>query len=212
MAGELLQALEHATDVVRDARSQPQQLDRIFARSPVPLVLMDRKRRFTHANTAACMALRLSRSDLLSRQAPDIVLPFAMTTFETAWAQMCDAGHVAVDELTLEGGDRVPVTVTAHGVAEAMPGLFLAGFAPGCLSGEELAVFPDELQPAKPLTPRELELLQLAANGFGGPMIAEKLVLSRATVRTHFENVYGKLDVSDRAGAVGKAMRLGLIS
>ena len=42
-------------------------------------------------------------------------------------------------------------------------------------------------------------------------MIAEELVLSRATVRTHFENIYSKLDVRDRAGAVGKAMRLGLI-
>jgi DNA-binding NarL/FixJ family response regulator len=212
MALELLHALERATDVVRHARGQSGQLDRVFARSPVPLVLMDESRRFRHANTAACMTLRLGLGDLLSLRAPDIVLPFAMTTFETAWAQMRDAGDVAVEELALEGGDKAPVTVTAHGVAEAMPGLYLAGFAPGCLSGEELAVFPDELQPAKPLTRRELELLQLAADGLSGPKIAEELVLSRATVRTHFENIYGKLDVRDRASAVGKAMRLGLIS
>ena len=187
------------------------QLHRLFARSPIPLVLMDEKRRFRHANTAACMALRLGRGDLLSRHAHDIVLPFAMTTFETSWSQMRDAGEVAVEALTLEGGDSVPVTVAARGVAEAMPGLYLAGFAPGSLSGEELAVFPDGSQPAAPLTPRELELLQLAADGSSGPMIAEELVLSRATVRTHFENIYRKLDVRDRAGAVGKAMRLGLI-
>ena len=134
-----------------------------------------------------------------------------MTTFETAWAEMRDAGEVAVEALALEGGDRAPVTVAARGVAEAMPGLYLAGFAPGSLSGEELAVFPDGSQPATPLTPRELELLQLAADGLCGPMIAEELVLSRATVRTHFESIYRKLDVHDRAGAVGKAMRLGLI-
>ena len=158
------------------------------------------------------MTLRLGLGDLLARRAHDIVLPFAMTTFETAWAEMRDAGHVAVEALGLEGGDKAPVTVAARGVAEAMPGLYLAGFAPGGLSGEELAVFPDGSQPAAPLTPRELELLQLAADGLCGPMIAEELVLSRATVRTHFENIYGKLDVHDRAGAVGKAMRLGLIS
>jgi ATP/maltotriose-dependent transcriptional regulator MalT len=92
-----------------------------------------------------------------------------------------------------------------------MPGMYLAGFAPASLSGEELALFPAELQPVSPLTPRELELLQLAADGLGGPKIAEELVLSRGTVRTHFQNIYGKLDVSDRAGAVAKAMRLGLI-
>jgi DNA-binding CsgD family transcriptional regulator len=212
MGPELLHALERATDVVLDARGHSRQLGRVFARSPVPLVLMDKRRRFRHANTAACMTMRLGRGDFLSRGAYDIVLPFAMTTFETAWAEMCDTGRVAVEALALEGGDRAPLTVTAHGVAEAMPGLYLAGFAPGCLSGEELAVFPDEEQPATPLTQRELELLQLAADGLGGPMIAEKLVLSRATVRTHFENIYGKLDVRDRAGAVGKAMRLGLIS
>ena len=208
----LLQALERATDVVQGARGQPRQLERVFASCPVPLVLMDERRRFTHANTAACMTLRLGLGDLLSRRAPDIVLPFAMTTFETAWAEMCDSGHVAVEALALEGGDKAPVTVAARGVAEALPGLFLAGFAPGSLSGDELAIFPDASQPATPLTPRELELLRLAADGLCGPTIADELVLSRATVRTHFENIYRKLDVHDRAGAVGKAMRLGLIS
>jgi DNA-binding NarL/FixJ family response regulator len=211
MAGSLLEALERATDVVQCARNQPRQLERIFVRSPVPLVLMDRDRRFRHANAAACMALRLGRADLLARRAQDIVLPCAMTTFETAWAEMCDTGRVAVEALTLEGGDKAPVSVAARGVAEVLPGRFLAGFAPGNLSGEELAVFSDGLQPVAPLTPRELELLQLAADGLCGPMIAEELVLSRATVRTHFESIYRKLDVHDRAGAVGKAMRLGLI-
>jgi ATP/maltotriose-dependent transcriptional regulator MalT len=43
-------------------------------------------------------------------------------------------------------------------------------------------------------------------------MIARELVVSAATVRTHFEHIYAKLGVSDRAGAVAKAMRLGLIS
>ena len=208
----LLEALERATDVVQGARNQPRQLARVFAQSPVPLVLMDEKRRFRHANTAACMTLRLGLGDLLSRRAPDIVLPVAMDTFETAWDEMRDSGRVAVEALTLEGGDSAPVTVSARGVAEALPGLYLAGFAPGSLSGDELAIFPGDSQPAAPLTPRELELLQLAADGFSGPMISEELVLSPATVRTHFENVYGKLDVHDRAAAVGKAMRLGLIS
>jgi DNA-binding NarL/FixJ family response regulator len=212
VGGELLQALERATGVVQGARNQPRQLARIFAHSPVPLVLMDESRRFRHANTAACMTLRLGLGDLLTRRAHDIVLPFAMTTFETAWAELCDTGHVAVDALTLEGGDKASVTVAARGVAGTLPGLYLAGFAPSSLSGEELAVFPDDSRLASALTPRELELLQLAADGLCGPMIAEELVLSRATVRTHFENIYSKLDVHDRAGAVGKAMRLGLIS
>jgi PAS domain S-box-containing protein len=67
-----------------------------------------------------------------------------------------------------------------------------------------------ELSPSR-LTPRELEVLQLAGRGFSAPMIAEQLVVSAATVRTHFDNIYRKYGVSDRASAVAKALREGLI-
>jgi PAS domain S-box-containing protein len=61
------------------------------------------------------------------------------------------------------------------------------------------------------ISPRELEILRLAAEGNTGPEIAEELVLSALTVKTHFANIYGKLGVSDRAAAVAQAFRLGLI-
>jgi PAS domain S-box-containing protein len=67
-----------------------------------------------------------------------------------------------------------------------------------------------ELGP-RPLTERELEVLRLAAEGHSGPEIAEQLVLSPATVRTHFEHIYEKLGVGDRAAAVAQALRTGLI-
>jgi two-component system, NarL family, nitrate/nitrite response regulator NarL len=66
--------------------------------------------------------------------------------------------------------------------------------------------------PLSLLTPRERDVLQLAADGLSTPSIAQRLSLSRATVRTHFGNIYLKLDVRSRAGAVAKGMRLGLIS
>jgi two-component system, NarL family, nitrate/nitrite response regulator NarL len=67
-----------------------------------------------------------------------------------------------------------------------------------------------ELGPG-PLSARELEVLSLAAGGNTGPRIAELLHLSPATVKTHFENIYAKLGVSDRAAAVARALRTGLI-
>jgi PAS domain S-box-containing protein len=76
--------------------------------------------------------------------------------------------------------------------------------------GEFLAHRRGELKPLA-LTPRELEVLQLAAQGCGGREIAERLVLSPATVRTHFGRIYSKYGVSDRAAAVAKALRDGLI-
>ncbi len=64
----------------------------------------------------------------------------------------------------------------------------------------------------RPLSARECEVLQLAARGRSGPMIAERLVIGPATVKTHFEHIYEKLGVTDRAAAVAEAMRQGLIS
>jgi DNA-binding NarL/FixJ family response regulator len=80
--------------------------------------------------------------------------------------------------------------------------------------GYELGTFLDrhrgELGP-RGLTPREAEVLQLAAQGQAGKAIAAALGVSPATVRTHFEHIYAKYEVSDRAAAVAKGMRDGLI-
>jgi PAS domain-containing protein/DNA-binding CsgD family transcriptional regulator len=61
------------------------------------------------------------------------------------------------------------------------------------------------------LSPREIEVLQLAAHGLSAPRTAERLFLSPATVKTHFENIYAKLGVSDKPSAVATALRQGLI-
>jgi ATP/maltotriose-dependent transcriptional regulator MalT len=86
-------------------------------------------------------------------------------------------------------------------------------FTPADWSEDELGAPDDETvpPPLQPLTPREREVLQLAAEGLSTSAIADRLVLSPATVKTHFSNVYEKFGVAGRAGAVAKAMRLGLI-
>jgi DNA-binding CsgD family transcriptional regulator/PAS domain-containing protein len=62
-----------------------------------------------------------------------------------------------------------------------------------------------------PLSARELEVLRLATEGNSGPDIASCLTITPATVKTHFENIYAKLGVRDRAAAVAVALRGGLI-
>jgi DNA-binding NarL/FixJ family response regulator len=67
-------------------------------------------------------------------------------------------------------------------------------------------------RPAAPtLSPRELEVLGLVAQGQSNPQIAAELFLSEATVKTHLLHVFEKLEVSDRTRAVTKAMELGLL-
>jgi ATP/maltotriose-dependent transcriptional regulator MalT len=65
---------------------------------------------------------------------------------------------------------------------------------------------------APALTPRHCEVLQLAARGHSAAAIATQLYVSSATVKRHFESSYAALGVSDRASAVGEAMRRGLIT
>jgi len=61
------------------------------------------------------------------------------------------------------------------------------------------------------LTRREIEVLGLAARGHSARQIAAQLTVSPATVRTHLEHIYRKLEVTDKASAVATGLRLGLI-
>jgi DNA-binding NarL/FixJ family response regulator len=60
------------------------------------------------------------------------------------------------------------------------------------------------------LTGREIEVLRLVAEGCDNQTIATRLVLDRATIRTHVEAVLTKLDAPSRLHAVVRAVRLGL--
>lgn len=65
--------------------------------------------------------------------------------------------------------------------------------------------------PAQPLTPRELEILTLLAEGHGNKAIAMRLGISDHTVKTHIAAVFAKLGVSTRAEAVATGVRQGFI-
>jgi NarL family two-component system response regulator LiaR len=64
--------------------------------------------------------------------------------------------------------------------------------------------------PAEELTPREREVLCLIAGGYNNREIAEKLVISEKTVKTHVSSILGKLHLEDRTQAAIYALRHGL--
>jgi LuxR family maltose regulon positive regulatory protein len=71
---------------------------------------------------------------------------------------------------------------------------------------------PPRVQPlVEPLSEREIEVLQLIADGLTNPEIAARLFLSLNTVKVHTRNIYGKLDAHNRTGAVARGKILGIL-
>lgn len=63
----------------------------------------------------------------------------------------------------------------------------------------------------EPLSPRELEVLSLLVEGLSNQQIADRLIISLATAKTHVRNILNKLAVDDRTQAAVQAMRRGLV-
>ena len=64
---------------------------------------------------------------------------------------------------------------------------------------------------ASVLTPRELDVLTLVAQGLSNPDIAQRLFLSEHTVHRHLANILRKLGLSSRAAAAAWGVRTGLV-
>jgi DNA-binding NarL/FixJ family response regulator len=100
------------------------------------------------------------------------------------------------------------VRVVAAGEALLSPratGRLIAEF-----NSQPQAHMPSEEQLAD-LTPREREVMTLVATGLSNAEIAERFVISRATVKTHVSRTLCKLDVRDRAQLVAVAYQAGLV-
>ncbi len=77
---------------------------------------------------------------------------------------------------------------------------------------EELSHPSDRPPTPDPLTPREVQVLRLVAQGLENWEIAERLVITEATVRTHVSNITSKLHVASRTQAALYALREGIAS
>jgi DNA-binding NarL/FixJ family response regulator len=64
---------------------------------------------------------------------------------------------------------------------------------------------------ARPLSDRELEVIELVATGLSNAQIAARLYISEGTVKRHLTNAYVKLDVRSRMTAINKAAAIGLL-
>jgi DNA-binding CsgD family transcriptional regulator len=200
------ESIRDCAERIIEARGDVGRLGRVLANGRLPIVIVDDERRYLELNAPARSALAPRDGELEGLRVDDLTPPYWIPALEANWARLMTTGWVASPAQTdpLDGGY---LGVTYYALANALPGRHVIAFAPvGWLDAQA----PDARRSM--LTPRQLEILGLAANGRDGPAIARALVLSPATVRTHFQNIYKTLGVRDRAAAVAAGFRLGLIA
>jgi len=121
-------------------------------------------------------------------------------------AQTADAWAAGARGLLLHDTDSESLVAALRALHEGLavidPALAVALF-PANVSIQEA--------PAEPLTPREMEVLQLLAEGLPNKTIASRLSVTDHTVKFHVNAIMGKLGVQSRTEAVVRATRLGLI-
>jgi DNA-binding NarL/FixJ family response regulator len=134
----------------------------------------------------------------------------ALTTFADDASVLGALRAGARGYLTKDAGAdqiRAAVEAVARGDAALDPAVqhhVVAALAGGDPAGGASVVLPDGL------TPREAEVLGLIAEGLSNTEIAERLVVSAATVKSHVNHIFAKAGARDRAQAVTYAYRHGL--
>jgi two-component system, NarL family, response regulator YdfI len=128
---------------------------------------------------------------------------------------LMDFGDLTLVSSALRSGIRgaIPLDATAEEIEGAVHAVH-AGLA--VTTPTSLAELLPEPQPlaeelAEPLSDRELEVLDLLAEGLSNKLIAHRLSISEHTVKTHVASIFAKLGASSRTEAVSQAIRRGLV-
>ena len=79
------------------------------------------------------------------------------------------------------------------------------------VAGQKSTIIHQKSDMVEPLSERELEVLKLLRTELSGPEIAQQLIVSLHTLRTHTNNIYNKLGVNNRRAAVRRAEELDLL-
>jgi len=144
----------------------------------------------------------------ISKQMPGIKI-LVLTTFgEDEW--VFDAIRSGADGYLLKGTPRIELVAAVKGTVEgesyidpSIGGKLLSQIAKSSKS-QSTTLGVD-------LSERELEVLKLIAQGFSNADVAEKLYLTKGTVRNYVSSILSKIDVSDRTQAAVLAIKYGLV-
>ena len=107
---------------------------------------------------------------------------------------------------------RLLYQALAHEISPAYVRQLLAAMPTPEAQQAEATPSPDpDVDWIEPLSERELEILQLIAEGLKNREISDRLYLSQNTVKAHNRNIFSKLGVNSRTQAVARARALGIL-
>jgi len=187
-----------------------------FTRSRHPMLIADDHRRWVAGNAAACELLSIAQEAVAWHTMDDFTPREHRSRLKEQWAEFLASG-AAEGRYQLYIPDRDPFPVEFGAIANVLPGRHLALFIPP--DEEGIWAREGDWRPLKAatagrlaLTKREREIMTLAACGGQSGDIAERLVVSPETVKSHIQNAMGKLGAHTRAHAVAIALVTGQIA
>ena len=186
--------MDDAIDVIGEARSGEEAVAKAVALSP-DVIVMDLKMPGMDGITA---------TREIKEKLPDVNVLVLTLYAEDFVKQAMEAG---VAGYLLKDSDSEQITRGVHQVYEG-----LSPIAPSLTRGlvTEFAKLSRSSR-SSVLTPRQVDILKLIAEGESGKSIGEHLFLSTSTVKREVRHIFDKLGVNDRAHAVSEAMKRGLL-
>lgn len=182
------------------------------------MLISDDQRRLVAGNVAACDLLGLVREDVSWLTMERFTPPDQRSKLKEQWDAFLASG-AAEGSYDLHLPGRESTVVEFGATAHILPSRHLLVFVSPNEASEELGGGAEKWTPitsvAGPrlgLTEREREIMTLVATGSMGAEIAEQLVLSPETVKSHVQNAMGKLGCHTRAHAVATALVTGQIT
>jgi DNA-binding CsgD family transcriptional regulator/PAS domain-containing protein len=206
--GTFVMALESPADGARPPRRFQRDGDvfeAVFEIVPAALLLLTDDRRMIAASASARRLFGLPRLDVSRTRLDYLVAGASTAELDGLWMRLRGDGELAATlPFRTSAGIR---TLALYARANAVPGRHVAALT----RGPSPNLGPGDRPPARPaivrLSAREREILAGLAAGERTEQIADRLVLSADTVRTHVRNAMRKLDARSRVHAVVLALR-----